>query len=243
MSGGWNYTIGVYGKPGSGKSTAALRRLLDLRAEARKLPGWRRAPYLFVFEGDGDFPRRGRDGLRLSFVHDHGSIAACEARLAQTADGIHVVRPRLDEVYCSICESPGRGLGRECSACGAQSERLDGGLAVALLAVRAARLSRGYAVCYFDEIAFVPGAKNGGQFSGWFSSRQAVRRHDRVAWVYSTQCASWPHPDLRKLTNEFRLLRMDDAMDARALRLSSVPPEVLDAQARLQYFEQLVYRK
>lgn len=215
----WNHTIGAAGVPGTGKSTWSLQRILALQRE--------RTAYAVVYEGGGKFPRTGLDGMRLSFVHEHSSVAAAKRRFAEDPRGIHIVHPADDE--------------SELVKVGRKDELLTGGLLVAKLAVDLARVSGKWAVWWADEISFVDGARSPGGYSPWFRQRIATRRHDRVAYGYSTQRPKWAHPDLRTTSTEMAIFRVSSKLDLKALNEGLVPAQALTAIAAQKDFEFRVF--
>lgn len=86
----WNHAIAVLGVPGTGKSTYALRRVVELAA---------RPAYAVAHDAAWRVPHKWPDGTRTPIVR-HGSEDAARAAFARLPGGVHVV-PSVD-VYPAL---------------------------------------------------------------------------------------------------------------------------------------------
>jgi len=217
----WNYTIAVAGMPGTGKSTLSLKRIRELQREGRA--------YAFVYEGDGQFPRTGADRRRLACVRDHRSLGDLQAYLGDERGHVPEAEIHIVRLYPGDVDS-WRG------------QPLDSaGLALVAVAERVSQKSGRRCVVWYDEIAAVKGATSSAPIDERLRAALGARRHLGIAFGYTTQSVAWAHRDLRRLTNERHVFRVDDGEDLRALRDFKVPEQDLPTIENLSNFHYMSY--
>jgi len=118
------------------------------------------------------------------------------------------------------------------------------GLDVLWLAEEVAARTGGYAICWWDEIAWVDGANNASEkLDRRLRKLLAVMRHRRVALGWGSQSPGWAHLDLRRLTNMWWLLRISEQSDIQALGRGGVPSSILAWVPRLRNFKHLHHNR